>query len=74
MNSKHGSRCWPHAHLWAVSHCCLQAVSRRILLLEHTLRAGLAVPGRPSGFTLLLSWSSVPFTQTALGRLWLCPF
>lgn len=55
-------------------HCCLQAESRRILLLEHTLRTGLAVPGLPSGFTLLLSWGSVPFTHTALGRLWLCPF
>lgn len=61
-------------HCCGHGHCCLQAESRRILLLEHALRVGLALPGRPSGFTLLLSWGSVPFTHTALGRLRLCPF
>lgn len=58
-------------------HCCLQADSRRILLLaEQALRVGLeAALARRSAFDLVLSWAdSVPFMHTALGRPRLCPF
>ena len=56
-------------------HCCLQADSRRILLLaEQALRAGLeAALARRSALDLVFSWVvSVPFTHTALGRTRFC--
>lgn len=58
-------------------HCCLQADSRRILLLaEQALRVGLeAALARRSTFDLVLSWAdSVPFMHTTLGGPRLCPF
>lgn len=56
-------------------HCCLQADSRRILLLaEQALRAGLeAALARRSALDLALNWAdSVPFTHMALGGPRLC--
>lgn len=58
-------------------HCCLQADSRRILLLaEQALRLGLEVAlARRSTFDLALSCAdSVPFMHTTLGGPRLCPF
>lgn len=58
-------------------HCCLQADSRRILLLaEQALRVGLeAALARRSAFDLVPSCAdSVPFTHTILGGPRLCPF
>lgn len=53
----------------------MQADSRRILLLEQALRAGLVALARHSTLDLELSCTdSVPFMHMALGRLWLCPF
>lgn len=67
----------PASHLHGHPHCCLQADSRRILLLaEQALREGLeAALARRSAFDLAPSWAdSVPFMHRALGSPRLCPF